>query len=311
MTRRLEGKPIAAAIRAEVATGVAALLDSGGRRPGLTAVLVGDDPASKVYVASKTRGCEEVGIIGRTVSLPADAGEAAVRSLLDKLNEDDRVDGILVQLPLPRHLPERELLELVRPEKDVDGFHPTNVGNLWLDRPAARPATPAGVMEMLRRCEIPIAGRHAVVVGRSAIVGKPMAAMLLREHATVTVCHSRTRDLPAVCRLADILVVAIGRPAAIGAEHVREGAVVIDVGINRLSDPGEVERLFPGDVERRRQLEAKGSILAGDVDFTRVAGRAAAITPVPGGVGLLTVAMVIANTLEASRRRQGRTGAHV
>jgi methylenetetrahydrofolate dehydrogenase (NADP+)/methenyltetrahydrofolate cyclohydrolase len=311
VTRVLEGKPVAAAIRAEVQAAVTALVAAGGRRPGLTAVLVGDDPASKVYVASKTRGCEEVGILGRTVQLPATAGEGALRSLLEELNDDDQVDGILVQLPLPRHLPERALLELVRPEKDVDGFHPLNVGNLWLDRPAARPATPAGILEMLRRSEIPIAGQHAVVVGRSAIVGKPMAAMLLREHATVTVCHSRTRALPAVCRLADILVVAIGRPAAIGPEHVREGTVVIDVGINRVSDPVEVERLFPGDAERRRQLATRGSILTGDVDFTRVAARAAAITPVPGGVGLLTVAMVIANTLEASRRRQGRVGTHV
>jgi methylenetetrahydrofolate dehydrogenase (NADP+)/methenyltetrahydrofolate cyclohydrolase len=305
VTRRLEGKPIATAIRSEVAAGVAALVAGGGRRPGLTAVLIGEDPASQVYVASKTRGCEEVGMIGRTLRLPADTPASDAAALLDELNGDDSVDGILVQLPLPRHLPERELLERVHPGKDVDGFHPINVGNLWLDRPAPRPATPAGIVELLRRSEIPIAGRHAVVVGRSAIVGKPAAALLLREHATVTICHSRTRDLPAVCREADLLVVAIGRAAAIGPEHVREGAVVIDVGINRVSAAAEVERLFPGDLERRRQLETRGSVLVGDVDYARVAPRAAAITPVPGGVGLLTVAMVIANTLEASRRRQG------
>ncbi|HXO19006.1 MAG TPA: bifunctional methylenetetrahydrofolate dehydrogenase/methenyltetrahydrofolate cyclohydrolase, partial [Thermoanaerobaculia bacterium] len=185
-------------------------------------------------------------------------------------------------------------------------FHPVNVGRLWLDEPGFVSATPAGILELLRRYEIPLAGRHAVVVGRSAVVGKPTAALLLRQHCTVTICHSRTPNLAAVTRQADILVAAIGRPALLGPEHVKEGAVVIDVGINRLSDRRDVERLFPGDAERLRRFAARGTTIVGDVDFTRVAPRAAAITPVPGGVGLLTVAMLLVNTLAAARRRQNR-----
>jgi methylenetetrahydrofolate dehydrogenase (NADP+)/methenyltetrahydrofolate cyclohydrolase len=257
-----------------------------------------------VYVASKTRGCREVGMEGRTVRLPSTATAREVAATVDALNADPGVDGILVQLPLPPGLPAPELLAQVQPEKDVDGFHPVNVGRLWTDREGFVPATPLGIRELLRRSEIPLAGRRAVIVGRSPIVGKPLAALLLREQCTVTVCHSRTRDLAAVCREAEILVAAVGRPALIGPEHVREGAVVVDVGINRVSDPAEVERLFPGDAERRAALARRGSVLVGDVDFTRVAPRAAAITPVPGGVGPLTVAMVLHNTLRAAERRQ-------
>jgi methylenetetrahydrofolate dehydrogenase (NADP+)/methenyltetrahydrofolate cyclohydrolase len=305
VTRLLEGRPVAAAVRGEVAAAVERLVAAGGRRPGLAAVLVGEDPASEVYVASKTRGCREVGMAGRTVRLPATAGAAEVAAAIAALNADPAVDGILVQLPLPAGLPARDLLARVDPAKDVDGFHPWNVGRLWLDEEGFVPATPLGILELLRRHDVALAGRHAVVVGRSSIVGKPVAALLLRAQATVTVCHSRTHDLAALCRRADVLVAAVGKPALIGAEHVREGVVVVDVGIHRVSVAAEVERLFPGDEGRRQALRRQGFVLVGDVDFARVAPRAAAITPVPGGVGPLTVAMLLANTLRAAERRQG------
>lgn len=304
-TKILEGKEFAAAIRAEVAAEVRRMTAAGHRKPALAAVLVGGDPASQVYVNSKVKGCHEVEMESRAVRLPEDTSEAEILRAVRELNDDDAVDGILVQLPLPKGVHERRVVESVLPEKDVDGFHPENVGRLWLDQEGLVPATPAGIIELLHRTGTPLAGSHAVIVGRSAIVGKPMAGLLLREHCTVTVCHSRTRDLAAMTRQADILVAAIGRPAMLGAEHVKEGAVVIDVGINRIHDRAEVERLFPGDAERLRQLETRGSTLVGDVDFTRVAPKAAAITPVPGGVGPLTVAMVISNTLKAARRRMG------
>ena len=301
----LDGKATAEAIRREVAAGVAELVAAGGRSPGLAVVLVGDDPASQVYVGSKVRACEEVGMVSRSVRLPEDASADAVRRAIDELNADDAVDGYLVQLPLPGHLPERELLARVDPDKDVDGFHAVNVGRLWLGEGGFAPATPSGVIELLRRHRILLAGTRAVVVGRSNIVGKPMAALLLRENATVTVCHSRTRDLPAVCREADVLVAAIGRPGFLGPDAVRERATVIDVGVNRLTERADVERFFPGDGERLASFERRGSVLIGDVDFARVRETAGAITPVPGGVGPLTVAMLLVNTLEAARRRQG------
>ncbi|HEX2163417.1 MAG TPA: bifunctional methylenetetrahydrofolate dehydrogenase/methenyltetrahydrofolate cyclohydrolase FolD [Thermoanaerobaculia bacterium] len=302
----LDGRAVAAEIQAEVAAGVEALLAAGGRRPGLAAVLVGDDPASRLYVGMKTRACEEVGIAGSTVALPAGTSAAELARRLDALDADDAVDGILVQLPLPGHLPEAELLSRVDPDKDVDGFHPVSVGRLWSDQPGFAPATPAGIVRLLRRYQVPLAGARAVVVGRSTIVGKPMAALLLRENATVTICHSRTRDLAAVCREADVLVAAVGRAALIGPEHVREGAVVVDVGTNRVTDRELVARLFPGDPGRLARFDERGSAVVGDVDFHAVAPRAARITPVPGGVGPLTVAMLLANTLAAARRRQGR-----
>jgi len=269
------------------------------------AVLVGDNSASEVYVGSKVRGCAEVDILSRTVRLAAEASEAELLARVDELNADDTVDGILVQLPLPPQIAEKRVLDRISPEKDVDGFHPVNVGRLWLDEEGFTPATPTGIIALLKRNGIPLAGRRAVIVGRSAIVGKPMAGLLLREHCTVTVCHSRTTNLAAVTREADLLVAAIGRAALLGPDHVREGAVVVDVGMNRLADAAETERLFPGDEARRRQVATRGYTLVGDVDFTRVAPKAAAITPVPGGVGPLTVAMVLANTLKAARRRQG------
>jgi len=300
VTRLLAGQPVADAVRREVAAGVERLLARGGRRPGLAALLVGEDPASEVYVSSKTRGCREVGMDGRTVRLPAAASAAEVASTIAALNADPGIDGILVQLPLPPGLPESELLARVDPDKDVDGFHPVNVGRLWLDQEGFVPATPLGILELLRRNDVQLEGRRAVIVGRSPIVGKPLAALLLREHATVTVCHSRTRDLAAVCREGDILVAAVGRPALVGPEHVRAGAVVVDVGINRVSDPAEVERLFPGDEGRRATLARRGSVLVGDVDFQRVAPRAAAITPVPGGVGPITDVWLVGNALMAA-----------
>lgn len=304
-TTLLDGKAAAAEIRAELAEKVREMTAAGARLPQLVAVLAGEDPASQVYVGSKVRGCAEIGMLSRTLRLPAETPEDEVLALVDQLNEDDAVDGILVQLPLPRQIEEKKVLRRISPEKDVDGFHPVNVGRLWLDEEGFTPATPTGVVDLLKRLGIPLSGRRAVVVGRSAIVGKPMAGLLLRENCTVTVCHSRTADLPAVTREADILVAAIGRAGMIRAEHVREGAVVIDVGINRVSDAAEAERLFPGDEERRKQFASKGYILVGDVDFTQVAPKASAITPVPGGVGPLTVAMVLFNTLKAARRRQG------
>lgn len=303
--RILDGKAIAAAIRADVQAEVERMLAAGARQPKLLACLVGDDPASRAYVASKTRACEEAGVAGETVTLPAAVTRDELAARVAAWNRDDAVDGILIQLPLPAPLPEREILDLVMPEKDVDGFHPVNVGRMWLDQDALTPATPTGILEMLRREGIELKGRHAVVVGRSAIVGKPMAALLLRRHATVTVCHSRTRDLAAVCREADVLVAAVGRTAIVGPDHVKEGAVVIDVGMNRVDDPAEVERLFPGDAERRERFAKRGYILTGDVDYERVRPKASAITPVPGGVGPLTVAQVLANTVKASRLRQG------
>ncbi|MEA2560585.1 MAG: methylenetetrahydrofolate dehydrogenase / methenyltetrahydrofolate cyclohydrolase [Acidobacteriota bacterium] len=305
MMKILEGKTLAADLRAGVAAGVREMEQAGLRPPGLAAVLVGDNPASQVYVGSKIKACAESGIASRTVRLPADTSEDKLIGIVEDLNRDEAVDGILVQLPLPRQIHERRVLEHVSPDKDVDGFHSVSVGRLWLDEPGFAPATPSGVIELLKRNGFLLSGKRAVIVGRSAIVGKPMAALLLRENCTVTICHSRTADLATVCREADVLVAAIGRAGMIGPEHVKEGAVVVDVGINRVTDPAELERLFPGDEERRRQFESKGSIIAGDVDFHRVAAKAAAITPVPGGVGLLTVAMLLVNTLQSARMRQG------
>jgi len=305
MTTILDGKKTAQDIRSEVAAEVAAMVEAGDRRPGLAVVLAGDDPASKVYVGSKVKACEEVGMVSRLVDLPGDVTAEKLASVIDELNADPAIDGFLIQLPLPGHLPERELLARVSPDKDVDGFHAVNVGRLWLGEQTFAPATPSGIIELLRRYEIPMEGARAVIVGRSNIVGKPMAALLIRENATVTVCHSRTRDLPAVCREADILVAAIGRTGFVGPDAVKEGATVIDVGMNRITEREQLEHLFPGDERRREIFERRGSTLTGDVDFTRVREKAAAITPVPGGVGPLTVAMLLVNSLTASKRRQG------
>jgi len=303
MTTKLDGRATAEAIRREVADQAAAFAHSAGRPPGLAVVLVGDDPASQVYVGSKTRACEEAGIASFSHRLPAVTSEGDLVSLLDRLNADPAVDGILVQLPLPDHLPTRRLLERISPDKDADGFHPVNVGRLWIDEPGFVPCTPAGIVELLRRYEIPMKGRRAVIIGRSTIVGKLMAGLRLREHVTVTIGHSRTRDLAAVCREADILIAAVGRAGLVTADFVQPGATVIDVGMNRVTDRALAERLVAGDAKRMAAFEKNSSVLVGDVDFPAVHPIAGAITPVPGGVGPLTVAMLLANTVAAARRR--------
>ena len=271
----------------------------------LLVVLPGDDPASKLYVGMKAKASREVGIAASTVVLPQTTTEQEVLDTVRRLGEDDAVDGILVQLPLPGGIPETRILHAVPPEKDVDGFHPENVGKLWLGQETLAPATPAGVIQLLKRYGVPLSGARAVVVGRSHIVGKPMAALLLAENATVTLCHSRTRDLESVCRQADVLVAATGRAAMLGPDHVREGAVVVDVGTTRVDDRETVERLYGDDPERLARFDEKGFTVVGDVDFSRVRPTVQGITPVPGGVGPLTVAMLLVNTLTAFKRRSG------
>jgi len=300
----LDGKAVAARIRAEVAAGVRTLGER-GVVPGLAAVLVGDDPASGVYVRSKGKAAEEVGIASRTLRFPADLSEDDLLRTVAELNGDGAVDAILVQLPLPAPIRAARVLEAVDPAKDVDGFHPVNVGRLVQNRPGPRPCTPAGVMELLRRDGIPLRGARAVVVGRSDIVGRPMALLLTHADATVTVAHSKTRDLPAVCREADLLVAAMGKAGFVTGDFVKDGAVVVDVGINRITARADLERFFPGDEARRAEFEKKGSTLVGDCDPASVGRRAGRLTPVPGGVGPLTIAMLLANTLELARARRG------
>ncbi len=305
MTEILDGAKVARTIRKEVRDQARAMVAAGHRAPELVAVLVGNDPASEVYVGSKKRAGGKAGFTSRSIELPADTSQEALERTLDDLNHDAGVDGILVQLPLPTGLDARRALDRLDPGKDVDGLHPHNVGRLWLDQSGLFPATPAGVVQLLKRSAIELSGRNAVIIGRSHLVGKPLAGLLLRENCTVTVCHSRTQNLEEVTRRADLLIAALGRLAAIGEAHVREGAVVIDVGIHRIEDRETVERLFPCNRERMERFEEKGRILAGDVDFDRVAPKCRAITPVPGGVGPLTVAMLLVNTLAASKNRQG------
>ena len=300
----LDGAAVAKAMRQRTAGGVQALAVR-GIVPRLEVILVGDDPASRVYVAAKAKASQEVGIRSATHPLPATTSAAELRSLIESLNADDDVDGILLQLPLPPPLEGRSFLDLIDPAKDVDGFHPYNVGLLHQGRPSFAPCTPAGIIGLLAASSIEIPGRRAVVLGRSEIVGKPMAALLLARHATVTICHSRTRDLAAVCREADILVAAIGKPAMVTPEFIKPGAIVIDVGVNRVESTALVDALFPGDAGRREQVARKGYTLVGDVDFVAVSGVAGAITPVPGGVGPLTIAGLLENALAAARRRRG------
>lgn len=303
-TRRLEGKPTADQIKQEVAAGVE-VLSGRGITPGLAVVLAGDDPASEIYVAGKTRTCRELGMHSEMVRLPGTTTTEELLKRVAELNRDDRIDGILVQLPLPDQIDEKQVLEAIDPAKDVDGFHPVNVGRLVAGDAVLAPCTPLGILAMLDREGIPIQGAEAVVVGRSNIVGKPMALLLLHRHATVTLCHSRTRDLPAVCRRADILVAAIGRPAMITGEYIKEGAVVVDVGINRIEEKERVIELFGEDSPRLETLARKGSTVVGDVHPRDLLGRAAAVTPVPGGVGPLTIAQLMKNTLAACQARRG------
>jgi methylenetetrahydrofolate dehydrogenase (NADP+) / methenyltetrahydrofolate cyclohydrolase len=298
MTARvLDGAAVAEAIRSEVREEVAGL-KARDTRPGLGVVLVGEDPASAVYVASKTRRCEELGIHHETARLPAGASTAEVAACVEDYNRRADIHGILVQLPLPPQVDAAQVIELVDPRKDVDGFHPENVGRLVQKRPRFVPCTPAGIMELLWRCQVPIAGRRAVVLGRSDIVGKPMALLLLHADATVTVCHSKTACLPEVTREAEILVVAIGHAGLVRAEHVRPGAVVVDVGMNRIHEPRLAAELL--DPKRLATFREKGSALVGDVQQPVVREIASALTPVPGGIGPLTIAMLLKNTVSAA-----------
>jgi len=299
----LDGTKIAGQIRAEVAEEVRALA-AAGMRPGLAVVLVGHNPASEVYVRGKVKACEEVGIYSEKHTPSEHCTTAELLELVARLNQRDEIDGILVQLPLPPQVDAKKVLLAVDPAKDVDGFHPMNVGLLSTQRPGLVPCTPAGILEILKRSNIAIAGQEAVVVGRSDIVGKPVAMLLINGNATVTVCHSKTRDLPGVCRRADILIAAIGRAGMVTREFVKPGATVIDVGMNQVTDRAEFDRLFAGNAKREETFRTKGSTLVGDV-HPEVAQVAGAITPVPGGVGPLTIAMLMANTVRAAKLRRG------
>ncbi len=280
----LDGKALAATIRAEISEKTAALREERGIVPGLAVVLVGENPASVSYVTAKEKACAETGMASFPHHLPEDTSEADLLALVERLNADTAVHGILVQLPLPKHIDTRRVLHAISPSKDVDGFHPANFGALVLGEPSFAPCTPRGILEILSRAGISVAGKHAVVVGRSNIVGKPVASLLLQANATVTVCHSRTEDLASVTRTADILVVATGHPHTLTADMVKPGAVVIDVGVNRVPDA----------------TKKKGYRLIGDTDYEDLLPVVSAITPVPGGVGPMTITMLLANTLQAA-----------
>jgi methylenetetrahydrofolate dehydrogenase (NADP+)/methenyltetrahydrofolate cyclohydrolase len=302
---KLEGSRLAARIKQDVQNTIERMVKEQNVRPGLAAVRVGEDPASAVYVKNKIRACEEVGIYSEHHALPESTSTAELLDLIRSLNARDDIDGILTQLPLPSQIDETAIIEAIDPGKDVDGFHPVNVGRLALGRPVFVPCTPAGIIELLDDNGIEIRGTNACVVGRSQIVGRPMAQLLLQKDATVTICHSRTRDLAAVTRTADLLVVAIGRAGFIRGEHIKPGATVIDVGMNRISDPEEVRALFSSEAEKRLEVLAKrGATLVGDVHPAEAAEVAGKLTPVPGGVGLLTVAMLMKNTLKAAKLRR-------
>jgi len=302
----LDGAAVAAQIKQEVARDVEQFVGGHQDRPCLAAILVGDDAASAVYVRNKIRACEEVGIRSEHHALPATTSAIDLLELIKSLNRRGDVDGILVQLPLPVAIDESAIIEAIDPKKDVDGFHPVNIGRLSMGRPTFAPCTPAGIIELLVRSDIPIAGENACVVGRSQIVGRPMAQLLLQRDATVTICHSRTRDLAAVTRQADLLVVAVGRPGFIGREHIKPGATIVDVGMNKIADAETVRQMFGDQAEQRLGILSKrGYTLVGDVNPSEADEVAGKRTPVPGGVGLLTVAMLMRNTLNAARQRRG------
>ncbi|HVS31949.1 MAG TPA: bifunctional 5,10-methylenetetrahydrofolate dehydrogenase/5,10-methenyltetrahydrofolate cyclohydrolase [Thermoanaerobaculia bacterium] len=299
MTARIiDGKAVAKAVESDVATEIASL----GFRPGLVAVRVGNDPASEIYVRSKAKKADELGLHGEQRVFPAEMPERALLDEVARLNADDTVDGILVQLPLPRHIDARNVIDAIDPRKDVDGFHPSNVGRLHQGRDTLVPCTPAGCMRLIDWTGESIEGKRAVVIGRSDIVGKPMAALLLQRNATVTICHSRTPDIAAVVREADIVVAAVGRPLLVTAGMVKPGAVVIDVGMNRVD--GTFAGRLAHDPDKLRILEKNGSVLLGDVDYAAVREVAGWITPVPGGVGPMTIALLMSNTLAAAKRRR-------
>ena len=304
MANLLDGAALARKLREAVRGEVASLAGS-GRAPSLRVIIVGNDPASATYVASKQRAASEVGIEAATVPLPADTSPAALLAAVDRFNRDDAVDGLLVQLPLPKGHETRRVYDALAPEKDVDGFHPENVGLLHQGRPRFTPCTPAGILALLDEHRIALAGRRAVVIGRSDIVGKPMAALLTARDATVTLCHSKSRDLPSLCREADVLVAAIGRPGFVTADFVKPGAAVVDVGMNRLASLEEAPEHLRSSATLRAALTTRGRALVGDVDYDAVSKTAGWISPVPGGVGPLTVAMLLKNTIHAARLRRG------
>jgi methylenetetrahydrofolate dehydrogenase (NADP+)/methenyltetrahydrofolate cyclohydrolase len=298
VARIIDGKEVARDIEREVAARIAQL----PYRPGLVAVRVGDDPASEVYVRNKAKTAHELGLHGTVLAFPESMAEDELLAEVARLNSDETVDGILVQLPLPKQIDARNVIDAISPAKDVDGFHPTNVGMLHLGRPTLAQCTPAGVIRLIDATGETIDGKHAVVIGRSDIVGKPMAALLLQRNATVTICHSRTRHLAGIAREADILVAAIGRPLLVTADFVKPGAIVIDVGMNRVG-PDFAPRIAH-DAAKTRLLEKNGSVLLGDVDYERAREVASWITPVPGGVGPMTIAMLMRNTVTAAERRR-------
>jgi len=302
--RILDGVKIRDEIKQELGEQIREL-KAAGVTPGLAAVLVGQDPASQIYVRSKVKTCESLGLYSEKIEWPADTTTERLLELVNDLNSRDDIDGILVQLPLPPQVDSKRVLEAVSPAKDVDGFHPVSIGNLVRGRPGLVPCTPAGIIEILRRSGIAMKGARAVVIGRSDIVGKPVAMLLLHNHATVTICHSRTQDLPAVAREGDILVAAMGRPAFVTGEFIKPGATVIDVGINRLTTEEEVRRIFHDPTAALEKLKAKGSVLVGDVQPEDALEKAGAFTPVPGGVGPLTIAMLMSNTVQAAKLRRG------
>ncbi|SRR5579883_52235 len=304
MAQIIDGNRVRDEIKAELKPRIARLAAQ-KRAPSLAVVLVGHNPASEVYVRSKVKTSQELGICSDTITPPESVTTTELLAIIEQLNARADVDGILVQLPLPKHVDTKRILLAISPDKDVDGFHPYNVGCLVAGLPAPRACTPAGIIELLKRYNIPILGRRAVMVGRSDIVGKPTALLLMHEHATVTICHSKTVDLAGVCREADILVAAVGKPALLTRDHIKPGATVIDVGINRLESRAEVARIFRDSPEKLAAFDKKGSVIVGDVHPLDVAEQASAYTPVPGGVGPLTIAMLMVNTVESAERRLG------
>jgi methylenetetrahydrofolate dehydrogenase (NADP+) / methenyltetrahydrofolate cyclohydrolase len=304
MPQILDGNRVRDDIKNELRPRVAGLT-ARHRPPGLAVVLVGHDPASEIYVRNKVKACQDLGIYSESLRPPDSISTDELLGIVGQLNARHDIDGILVQLPLPPQVDSKRILLAVAPDKDVDGFHPCNIGSLVVNLPGPRACTPAGIIEILKRYGIPIAGKHAVVVGRSDIVGKPVAMLLLHEHATVTICHSKTPDLAAVCRRAEILVAAMGRAAMLTAEFLSPGVTVIDVGTNRIDSRAEVDRIFRGAPEKLASFDKRGNVVVGDVHPLDVVARAGAYTPVPGGVGPLTVAMLMANTVASAERRAG------
>jgi methylenetetrahydrofolate dehydrogenase (NADP+) / methenyltetrahydrofolate cyclohydrolase len=307
--RILDGNKIRDEIQLELLQQVIGLKRA-GITPGLAAVLVGENAASQIYVRNKVKACETLGLFSAQIERPKETTTEELLKLVDDLNRRDDIDGILIQLPLPPQVDTKRVLMAVEPAKDVDGFHPVNVGNLVAGRAGFVSCTPLGILEILKRSQIPIKGAHAVVIGRSDIVGKPVAILLLHEHATVTICHSRTHDLPAMARQGDILVAAMGRPAFVTGDFIKPGATVIDVGINRLTTEAEVRRIFHEPAGPLAILQKRGSVVVGDVQPEDARAVAGAFTPVPGGVGILTVVMLMANTIQAARLRRGSPPAH-